>query len=132
MTLVNLTLYSAFFAYFSSAFYVVFIMVVIGRSIQTGILTFDWLNEIDLFVPRKSFHMAITTIYNYTIILLTLHKISNDKASLMSGALRYPWPFCHSKFRPNNGYHVKEHKKLRQIPKSNSTLSWQKSYGGQR
>ena len=42
-----------------------------------------------------------------------------------------PLPFLEIKCRPNNGYHVKEHKKLCRNSEKKSTLSRQKkSYGG--
>ena len=44
--------------------------------------------------------------------------------TLVSGALRDPWPSCQFKFRPDNVYHVKEHKKLRQITSEKVTYDF--------
>ena len=33
----------------------------------------------------------------------------NTGNTLVSGALRDPWPFCHLTFRPNNGHQVKDY-----------------------
>ena len=48
----------------------------------------------------------------------------------MSGALRDPLPFLEIKSRPNDGYHVKEHKKLCKISKNKlDPFKAKKSYG---
>ena len=55
---------SAFFAYFSSGFYVIFIAVVIYRSTLNGLFTFEWIHEIDLFIPRNwSYHLLVQCRY---------------------------------------------------------------------
>merc|ERR1711990_947978 len=56
----------AFFAYFSSCFYVIFIFVVIYRSIQNGLLTLDWLSQIELFIPSGIFKVLPIFALAYT------------------------------------------------------------------
>jgi len=46
----------AFFAYFSSCFYIVFISIITYRSIvDDGLLTFDWVDQVELFIPSGIF-----------------------------------------------------------------------------
>jgi len=56
----------AFFAYFSSGFYVIFIAVVIYRSALNGLFNFEWIQEIDLFIPSGIFKVLPIFALAYT------------------------------------------------------------------
>lgn len=67
--------FSAFFAYFSSGFYVIFIAVVIYRSALNGLFNFEWIKEIDLFIPRNwSYHryaQGISLVLNDLTVIIS-------------------------------------------------------------
>lgn len=81
----------AYFAYFSSFFYIGFIGVVTYRSIAAGLLTFDWVNNIEWWEPSGIFRVLPIFALAFTCqsqLFIIYASMDNPPVSRMTGIMK--------------------------------------------